>query len=50
MIELMLRNSRAIPEEWNDRMYALHQFDHPLYNTVINPYSREVATEALALR
>lgn len=45
-----LHNNRAIPDEWNDRMYAFHDFRHPLYNQVINPYTADVATGALALR
>lgn len=27
-----LRASRSIPAAWNEKMYALHQFDHPLYD------------------
>ena len=45
-----LRNNRAIPDEWNDRVYAFHDFEHPLYNKVINPYSAEVGTRCLSLR
>jgi len=45
-----LRNNRAIPDEWNDRTYAFHDFEHRLYNTVINPYSPEVATRCLSLK
>jgi hypothetical protein len=45
-----LRNNRAIPDEWNDRVYAYHDFSHPLYNKVINPYSAELATQSLSLR
>ena len=32
-----LRHKRAIPAYWNDQMYAFHDFDHPDYNTAINP-------------
>lgn len=45
-----LRNNRAIPDEWNDRMYAFHDFEHPLYNNVINPYSAEFGTQCLSLK
>jgi hypothetical protein len=32
-----LRHKRRIPAPWNDVMFVMHAFDHPLYNTYTNP-------------
>jgi hypothetical protein len=36
-----LRAKRDIPADWNDAMYALHHFDHPLYDTYVGPDASE---------
>jgi hypothetical protein len=33
----MLRHMRAHPDPWNEQMYALHDFGHPLYCVNITP-------------
>jgi len=32
-----LRHKRLVPSWWNDVMFVMHAFDHPQYNTYINP-------------
>ena len=32
-----LRNKRKIPKAWNEQVYILHLFSHPLYNEYIYP-------------
>ena len=36
-----LRAKRDIPAPWNDAMYAMHAFDHPLYDTYVGPDAAE---------
>lgn len=45
-----LRHKRPIPAMWNDKMFALHDFDHPLYNEPINPATLDQAEAMLHLR
>jgi len=33
----LLRHTRLNPAPWNDQMYAMHDFDHPLYCVNITP-------------
>jgi hypothetical protein len=33
----LLRHKRVIERVWNDKMYALHDFEHPRYNEYIRP-------------
>jgi len=44
-----LRNKRIIKYEWNDHIYALHDFKHPLYNTIVNPFSSDYATRSTSI-
>lgn len=37
----LLRWMRAHPEPWNDQIYVLHDFHHPLYSVNIMPKSRQ---------
>lgn len=45
-----LRYKRPVPAMWNDKMFALHDFSHPDYNTPINPNDPSAATEMNRLR
>ena len=33
----LLRNMRIVPRPWNDQMYVMHDFAHPLYGVNITP-------------
>ena len=46
----LLGSTRVVQAEWNEAMYACHDFDHPLYGRRVNPFTPELATQALALR
>lgn len=35
-----LRHKRIVEAAWNDKVFAFHDFDHPLYNTYMGPPSR----------
>src|SRR5205823_1690473 len=37
----LLRHLRVHPERWNDEMYILHDFSHPLYRRNITPSGRQ---------
>lgn len=37
----LLRSMRPHPEAWNDQIYVLHDFHHPLYSVNIMPKSRQ---------
>ena len=45
-----LRNKRPIKADWNEQMYALHDFKHPLYNKLVNPFDPDQATRSARLR
>lgn len=45
-----LRHKRPIAAKWNDMMFALHDFGHPLYNTPINPATPDLSTKLNSLR
>ena len=39
----------SIPPSWNEKVFALHDFDHPLYNEPINPVTGARAEDLLGL-
>lgn len=45
-----LEHKRPRPAAWNRKMYALHDFSHPLYNQCINPFDKAEASRLHALR
>ncbi|QEH79961.1 hypothetical protein EIK56_18210 [Sphingomonas sp. C8-2] len=45
-----LRYKRPVAALWNDKMYALHDFAHPDYNTPVNPNEASVATRLNSLK
>lgn len=45
-----LRHKRPFPAQWNDMVFALHDFEHPHYNRPINPGNAKLASQWTALR
>jgi hypothetical protein len=44
-----LGGKRPIHSDWNEQIYAMHDFAHPQYNNVVNPYSSDDATASAKL-
>lgn len=42
-----LRHIRAVPESWNEQMYALHDFTHPLYRQNLTATTRAARQKPL---
>jgi hypothetical protein len=45
-----LRYKRPRPSTWNEKMYAMHDFNHPRYNDCVNPESDTSAARLLSLK
>ena len=45
-----LRFKRPIPAMWNEKIFAMHDFAHPQYNTPINPNTPEYLVKQSSLR
>lgn len=45
-----LRFKRPVPALWNEKMFALHDFAHPEYDTPINPNRLQEASSLLRLQ
>jgi hypothetical protein len=41
-----LRHKRRVPARWNDQMYAVHDFAHPLYSRPVHPAGWDLGLRA----